>query len=832
MNSALKHGAKDEAAAGDLLDARALVDFLAARIEGPERETGQDERKRLTEALEGLTRRMRAPADAQEAGAASHFEEQTRELAQKLERSTAGLSAEVAELRQGLARLAQAAHDSLEDMDARLAAAPSAPTAAVAGLERQVQTLRTLLDKAQRDLDARLEAQAAAPASLDAVSALARRAAEMAERQEAALAHLGARLEQLAPAPSDAGAQDGRAAAAALQAVHDRLDGLQAEQARQRTAEEYQSARLSELAARFEERPGAVLEQLQALTARMAAAEQAAGPELRTWVEEATDRARRAAEAASNAALERHAVLARETQQQLEAAARRSDAAVEAFAAQQQALSAQLAQLTQRQIATESAAGAVRDALEQRAAALSAQAEAALESARRELDARVAAAIAAVQSNSLGEGVNAALQRIGALEGGQRALAQEVSVELRRWSEALDRRLRGHESRLTTESDALKRLLERFERLENHAVEAAGDTRDALSRLSARIEDRASAAERKAAQSLEQVGGQIVELAERMDARQRAMLRETSERLEAVEREAAASAAGYASQLLDRITGLEARVAELARAAPQPAAADAPAQAFQLSWSVKGGVRPLSDAAGEEEAQDIDEFAESPSQPTYALVDVLDAMMAANPSYPQRTRGEPQVHAEQAEDVVVVEQPEVESHAAESQEADQFKRPFVDGFDPALAARPALDAVDFNDLFEPGEAAAQAPADAPRGKNASREPGAGVVLRTLLWATAVIAVGSSIYAFSRGSRPVTGDADLDARLPPAEQRKATARAANRVLEAAAGRIEMSRRFSPAAVELPSGEAAEAPTALEAAAAASGPAIPLQMELEH
>jgi len=805
MNGALKHG--KSGAAGDMLDARALVDLLEARLDGgSDQDPGREERKQLTDALEGLARRLQPRSAEGERNSLAQLES-------RLERNAAALGAEVAELRTGLARLAQAAHESLEELDAKLEGMPEAATGQVRRLEQQVESLRALLLQAQRDMHARLEdlMQDGRSAPLDGVAELARRAADMAERQEAAIAHLGARLEALGAPHSEPMAGAG-AAAMALQAVQERLDAMQAEQARQRAAEDVQAARIADLAARLEERPAAVMEALQRLAARLTVTEEAlardAGPELRSWVEDAADRARRAAESASETVLERHAAFARETQQQIELAARRSDAAVDAFAAQQQALSEHLSQLTQRQLISEAAVNDVRAELEARAAALAAQAEAALESARRELDARVAAAIASVHSNSLGEGLNAALARVGVLENGQRALAQEVSVELKRWSEALDRRMRGHESRLTTESDALRRLVERFERLESHAVEAAGDTRDAMTRLAARIEERASAAERKAAHSLEQVGGQIVDLAERMDARQRAMLRDTTERLEAVERQAAASAAGYASQLLDRLTDLELRVAEIARGPAAPPPDQEPQTAFQLSWSAKGAVRPLSGDHEDEDALDIEEFAEAPNQPTYALVDVLDAMMAA-----QRT---------------AAPQPDFREPHASATEAAQEPRPFVDGFDPALAACPVLDAAQFSDLFDPADTLANP------GKRAaaSGEPAfnTGVVLRTLLWATAVIAVSSSIYAFSRGARPVTGENDLDEALPRAEQRKATARAANRVLEAAADRIEMNRRFAPAAVDLPGPDAEE--LALADGYVMTGSGVPLALEREH
>jgi len=622
--------------------------------------------------------------DSVSAQTVSRLESRAQSLAAALEDHRAHVGRDVTELRDGMARLAQAAQDSLEELDSKLANAPFASREAMHALEREARSLRTALDRAQRDLQARLdglEGQTARAAQHSDLTALSKQAAALAERQEAALSHLAARVEalaqgaatradldersrQLAQALAERQEEDGRRQAQALaalaerqeesaQALRGRIETLRDQIVRPEDLEAKLAAVRAERAA-----PVAALEtQLETLAARLpdtdalahsarqvsadlaalserfstaeldrakqAQAQDRRLSELRAWVEAAEGRAEAAAEAARETALQRYAELERLSQERIAAAERRSAEALDAFAAEQRALHARLEEVTQSRVEAE--VSGLREELEARASALAERAEAAIDSARHELDARLASAIAGIETGAIASSLAQTVERVGAVEAGQKALAQDISVELRRWTEAIDKRLRGVDGRIVTEGQALQRLAERFERLESHAVEAAGDAREALLKLESRIEERAGLAERRAAQALEQVGAQIVELADRLDQRQRALLQDASERLETAERQAAANAAAFAEDIRRRLEALEAQAAgrtipeDAALKVAPPPAVEAAAPVDEQAALVAALAEIEADAANEEA------FAPALEAPTEAHIDGIEA---------------------------------------------------------------------------------------------------------------------------------------------------------------------------------------------------------------
>lgn len=565
----------------------------------------------------------------------ARFEAQAKSLAAMIEEQRSQATRDTTELRDSIASLASAAQESLQELESRLANGAFASREALGVVEREARGLRGALERTQREMHARLEQlaeQADRSAQHSELAALGRQAAALADRQDSAITHLSARVEALSrgavtrdeleaytrdAAQALAERLESRAARqeAALAALAERQDEsaqalrgrietlrdqivrpedldlrLQSLQAGQNGALDAVEARVEALTERLPdaealaESARQVSATLAALSERLGAVEQDRThqhtlqdrrlSELRSWVEAAEGRAEAAAESARATAMQRYEELARLSEQRIAAAEQRSADALDAFAEEQRTLHGKLAAVTESRISSEAAD--LRAELERSASALAERAEAAIESARRELDARLAAAIAQMETGAMASGMAAAMERVGEVEAHQKTLARDVSVELRRWTEAIDKRMRGVDGRLTAEGDALQRLAERFERLESHAVEAAGHTREALSKLEGQIEERASIAERRAAQALEQVGAQIVELADRLDQRQRAMLREASERLEVAERNAARSAVAYAEEMSMRLEALEARVQPVT--APPAEAHEIPAQ--------------------------------------------------------------------------------------------------------------------------------------------------------------------------------------------------------------------------------------------------------------
>lgn len=631
----------------------------------------------LERAQTSLTERISAiETEAAPHQSLARLEAKTQALASAVEDSRGEVERDLAELREGIATLARAARESLDEIEGKLAEAPFASREALGILEREIRGLRGTMERTQRELQTRMEMLSdhqAKSAQHSDLTALSKQAAALADRQEAALAHLAARLEALADgAVSRADLEErtrtaaqilaerqedmGRRQEAALAALADRQDetaqALRGRIENLRDQIVHKDELESRLRAVREERHGsmtAVEARLDDLSARMPSAESLAESarhvsanlaalnerlsgaeaerqlaqsaqdrrisELRAWVEAAEGRAEAAAEAARSTAMQRYEELARLGQERIEAAERRSAEALLAFATEQRALHDRLSQVTQATIAGEITG--LRDDLERSAATLAERADAAIESAKRELDARVASAIAGLEAGAIASGLSTAMERIHAVETSQKDLAQDVSVELRRWSEAIDKRLRGVDGRLTVEGQALQRLSERFERLETHAVEAAGDTRDALAQLGSQIEERASVAERRAAQALEQVGAQIVELADRLEQRQRAMLRDANERLEAAERHAEESAAAFARDITERLLALESRVAqeqplaaptaEAMAAEPEPEAPQASASASTMHMAVNFSFRPEDVSGSYEDSAEPDE---------------------------------------------------------------------------------------------------------------------------------------------------------------------------------------------------------------------------------
>jgi len=183
---------------------------------------------------------------------------------------------------------------------------------------------------------------------------------------------------------------------------------------------------------------------------------------------------------------------------------------------------------------------AVRAMLEQRLDDMAQSVSQMVGQARSELAGQMQAALEGVA----GEGVEGALadvnRRLAAAERRQAQTIEAISLEIKRMSETVDKRLRAVEARNDDAAAAAVReelagmaatLESRFDEIERR--EAAGFDRMGLEvgRLSERLEERVGAVETRSAQAIEQVGEQVARVAERFNQRHEALSRELGERM-------------------------------------------------------------------------------------------------------------------------------------------------------------------------------------------------------------------------------------------------------------------------------------------------------------
>ncbi len=163
-------------------------------------------------------------------------------------------------------------------------------------------------------------------------------------------------------------------------------------------------------------------------------------------------------------------------------------------------------------------------------------------------------------------------RRLAAAERRQAQTIEAISIEIKRMSETVDRRLRVVEDRqdkhsangaLREEIDALSRTLElRFEEIERR--EAAGFDRMGLEigRVSERLEARADGVEQRSAHAIEQVGEQVARMAERFSVRQEAVQREMLERVLDGEERVGARVNEAVATMMQRLAEIEERSGE------------------------------------------------------------------------------------------------------------------------------------------------------------------------------------------------------------------------------------------------------------------------------
>mgnify|MGYP000033815428 CR=1 FL=1 len=214
---------------------------------------------------------------------------------------------------------------------------------------------------------------------------------------------------------------------------------------------------------------------------------------------------------------------------------------------------------------------AVRAMLEQRLDTMAQSVNQMVGQARNELEGQLQAALEGVA----GEGLEGALadvnRRLAAAERRQAQTIEAISLEIKRMSETVDKRLRAVETRnddaagaavreeLTRMTNTLEQRFDDIERREAAAFDRMGLE---VGRLSERLEERVGAVETRSAQAIEHVGEQVARMAERFNQRTELLSRELGERMLDSEERSGARVAEAISSIMQRLAEVEEHSAE------------------------------------------------------------------------------------------------------------------------------------------------------------------------------------------------------------------------------------------------------------------------------
>jgi localization factor PodJL len=214
---------------------------------------------------------------------------------------------------------------------------------------------------------------------------------------------------------------------------------------------------------------------------------------------------------------------------------------------------------------------AVRAMLEQRLDTMAQDVSHMVGEARSELAGQLQAALEGVA----GEGLEGALadvnRRLAAAERRQAQTIEAISLEIRRMSETVDKRLRAVESRNDDAAGAAVReelskmastLEQRFDDIERREAGAFDRMGLEIGRLSERLEERVGAVENRSAQAIEQVGEQVARMADRFNQRQDIMARDLGERMLDSEERAGQRVTEAINSIMQRLAEVEEHSAE------------------------------------------------------------------------------------------------------------------------------------------------------------------------------------------------------------------------------------------------------------------------------
>jgi localization factor PodJL len=214
---------------------------------------------------------------------------------------------------------------------------------------------------------------------------------------------------------------------------------------------------------------------------------------------------------------------------------------------------------------------ALRAMLEQRLDNMAQSVQQMVGEARTELSGQLQAAMQGAHAEGLEEALADVNRRLAAAERRQAQTIEAISLEIKRMSETVDKRLRTVESRnddaaasavreeLARMSTTLEARFDEIERREAAAFDRMGLE---VGRLSERLEERVGAVEHRSAQAIEQVGEQVARMAERFNQRHDMLARDLSERMLDSEERAGARVTEAIGSIMQRLAEVEQHSAE------------------------------------------------------------------------------------------------------------------------------------------------------------------------------------------------------------------------------------------------------------------------------
>jgi localization factor PodJL len=242
---------------------------------------------------------------------------------------------------------------------------------------------------------------------------------------------------------------------------------------------------------------------------------------------------------------------------------------------------------------------ALRAMLESRLDAMATSVHEMVGQAREELTGQVQAALAGAQDEGLEGALADVNRRLAAAERRQAQTIEAISLEIKRMSETVDKRLRTVESRNDDAAAAAVReelsrmsstLEQRFDEIERREAAAFDRMGLEVGRLSERLEERVGAVENRSAQAIEHVGEQVARMAERFNHRHETLARELSERMIDSEERAGARVSEAIGSIMQRLAEVEEHSAEAI--APVQKAVSSVASKLEQFESAKAGVDP------------------------------------------------------------------------------------------------------------------------------------------------------------------------------------------------------------------------------------------------
>ena len=252
---------------------------------------------------------------------------------------------------------------------------------------------------------------------------------------------------------------------------------------------------------------------------------------------------------------------------------------------------------------------ALRAMLEQRLDSMAQSVSQMVGEARIELQTQLQASLEGVA----GEGLEGALadvnRRLAAAERRQAQTIEAISLEIRRMSETVDKRLRTVESRNDDAAGAAVReelsrmastLEQRFDDIERREAAAFDRMGLEVGRLSERLEERVGAVEARSAQAIEHVGEQVARMAERFNQRQDLLARELGERMLDSEERSGQRVTEAINSIMQRLAEVEEHSAEAI--APVQKAVSSVASKLE---QIESGQEPLPPQPAQTPAPDV-----------------------------------------------------------------------------------------------------------------------------------------------------------------------------------------------------------------------------------